>query len=119
MTYRIWGYVYDLDAVVAAYFVEWTPGHEGRSANFDFILGNWGGDTDASDRQAAALEFRKLETGPAFMVIDAASRPVAQSPLVSEALERDAVVGKPIASQIFAICDTIYAEDPRIEELRA
>jgi hypothetical protein len=39
MTQRVWGYVYDNDAALAAYFVEWTPGHVEQSANFDLIVG--------------------------------------------------------------------------------
>jgi hypothetical protein len=118
MTSRVWGYVNDGDVGIAAYYVEWTPGHEGRAANFDFIIGKWGESAEAKDRQAAAVEFRKLETSPAFRVIDASLRKVGASSLVSEALNRDAVIGSPIATQIFAICDLVYLEDPRIDELR-
>ena len=42
MTRRVWGYVSQGDATVAAYFVEWTPGHKDRAANFDLIIGAWG-----------------------------------------------------------------------------
>ena len=118
MTSRVWGYVNDGDVGIAAYYVEWTPGHEERAANFDFIIGKWGKDAEAKDRQAVAVEFRKLETGPGFRVIDAIYRQVAESSLVSEALNRDAVIGTPIATKVFALCDLVYLEDPRIEELR-
>jgi hypothetical protein len=37
LTKRVWGFVYDSKAALAAYFVEWTPGHEGSSANFDLM----------------------------------------------------------------------------------
>jgi hypothetical protein len=46
LTKRVWGFVYDSKAALAGYFVEWTPGHEGSSANFDLIVGTWGDDTD-------------------------------------------------------------------------
>ena len=42
MTRRVWGYVSQGDVTVAAYFVEWTPGHQDRAANFDLIIGAWG-----------------------------------------------------------------------------
>jgi hypothetical protein len=38
MTQRVWGYVNQGDATIAAYFVEWTPGHVQNPANFDQIL---------------------------------------------------------------------------------
>lgn len=118
MTTRVWGYVHDLNEALAAYYVEWTPGHQGQQANFDLIVGSWGERSSASDREAVALEFGKLETGPAFLVIDANSRKIAASPLVSRALDRSAVIGTPIAAVVFAICDLIFLEDPRISELR-
>jgi len=118
LTSRIWGYVEDGEVAIAAYYVEWTPGHEGRHANFDLIVGKWGENTEPSDRQAIALEFRRLENGPAFMVIDAGVRKIATSTLVSKALDRAEVIATPLAAQVFSICDVIYLEDPRISELR-
>lgn len=118
MTRRVWGYVNRGEAIVAAYFVEWTPGHVERSANFDLILGRWGPDAGPKDRKAVAVVFREIETGPAFAVVDATDRPVAASPLVSEALNRQQVIGKPIAETVFAVCDTIFLQDPRIGALR-
>jgi hypothetical protein len=51
-------------------------------------------------------------------VQDASVRRVASSSLVSGTLDRNDVVGKPIASTVFEICDLIYLADPRIAELR-
>ena len=118
MTSRVWGYVNDGDIGVAAYYIEWMPGHEERQANFDFIIGKWGKSAKAKDRRAVAVEFRKIETGPGFRVIDASRRKVSENPLISEALTRDSVIATPVATEIFTICDLIYLEDPRIEELR-
>lgn len=118
MTRRFWGHIRHGDTTVGAYFVEWTPGHEDRAANFDLIIGAWGHGTSASDRKAVALAFRNLPTGPAFMVIDAVERPFGSSPLVGEALGREQVVGRPITATAFALCDCIYTQDWRIAELR-
>jgi hypothetical protein len=118
MTKRVWGFVYDADAALAAYFVEWTPGHEANSAAFDLIVGAWGDEADNSTRKAVSLEFRKLENGPSFMVIDARTRSVANSPLISDALSRDEVIGNEIAIRAYSLCDTIYLEDPRLAWLR-
>ena len=118
MTKRVWGFVYEADAALAAYFVEWTPGHEASNATFDLILGAWGEGTDNSTRKAVSLEFRRLESGPAFMVIDATMRPTASSTLVSEVLSRDSVVGTSVASEAYRVCDAVYLEDPRLTWLR-
>ena len=42
MTTRVWGYAYRAKKPLAAYFVEWTPGHAYREAIFDLIIGRWG-----------------------------------------------------------------------------
>ena len=118
MTQRVWGFVYEADAALAAYFVEWTPGHEANSATFDLIIGAWGEGVDKSERKAVSLEFRRLESGPAFMIIDAKTRPTANSTLVSEALSRDSVVGTPVASEAYRVCDAVYLEEPRLDWLR-
>ena len=118
MTERVWGYVNQEEATIAAYFVEWTPGHAEQAANFDLILGTWGPESISQERKAVALAFRRLQNGPSFMVIDAADRPIAMSSLISEALSRQQVVGNLIAETVFAVCDAIFLKDYRIVQLR-
>jgi hypothetical protein len=118
MTQRVWGNIYEGEAAVAVYYVEWTPGHDEPPATFDFIVGPWGDASSREQRKAVCLHFKKLESGPSFMVVDATNRPVGKSDLVAEALRRDQVIGHPIAQKIFALCDAIWLDDPRIDELR-
>jgi hypothetical protein len=47
-------------------------------------------------------------------VIDAADRPISRSELVGAALARSQVIGTPIATRVFAICDAIFAQDTRL-----
>jgi hypothetical protein len=77
--------------------------HVNQAANFDLILGEWGPETGSPDKRAVALAFRQLDTGPSFVVADAADRPMGTSSLVGEALSREQVVGEPIAKVVFAI----------------
>jgi hypothetical protein len=118
-TKRVWGYVYRADVATAAYFVEWTPTHPLKDAMFDLILGKWGEAAGPVDRVAVSVAFRVLDSGPSFMVQDASLRRVGSSSLVSGSLDRNAVVGQPLASAVYEICDLIYLADPRIAELRA
>ena len=118
MTQRVWGFVYEGDAALAAYFVEWTPGHEASSATFDLIIGAWGDGTNRVGRKAVSLEIRKLESGPAFMVVDAKTRPTANSALISEALSRESVLGTPVANEVYRVCDAVYLGEPRLAWLR-
>lgn len=119
MTWRVWGFAYRDGEALAAYFVEWTPGHANKEAIFDLIIGRWGEQAAAADRKAVSLGFRHLETGPAFMIQNATIRPVASNPLVSGGLDRDEVLGTTLAAQAFAVCDLVYLGDVRVAELRA
>ncbi len=47
------------------------------------------------------------------MVIDAASRPAAQSALAGRSLARSEVVGTPLAEKVFDLVDVIYEQDGR------
>ena len=118
MTHRVWGYIYSDDGTMAAYFVEWTPHTPAIEANFDLIIGRWGENTSAQDRVSVALEFRKLVTGPAFRVIDAGNRSYAKNDLVGRALDREAILQSANRDEVFACCDVIYGEDPRLAVLR-
>ncbi|HLH05026.1 MAG TPA: hypothetical protein VKX25_19820 [Bryobacteraceae bacterium] len=117
LTRRIWGYVYELETPLATYFVEWTPGHDEQDAYWDLIIGKWGEDTGPEDRVAVALAYRVLESGPSFMVIDAATRRLATGALASRALQREEVIGTELAQTVFGIVDEVFLHDPRLNTL--
>ena len=104
----------------AAYVVQWTLGQIGRhGAHFDLVLGRWGEGTSRDDRYAVSLEFRRTETGPAFMVIDADKRDIGKGDLAHRGLARQEVVGTSVATQAFEIVDAIWLQDERLAEIRA
>jgi hypothetical protein len=114
----VWGFVHGSEGAVAAYFVHWTVGRvSDHWPNFDLIIGRWGEGATAEDRCMVALEYRMLDNGPAFKIIDPEDRPSATSELVGRALPRAEVVGKPIAAKAFAIVDAVLAQEDRIAEL--
>jgi hypothetical protein len=115
---RVWGLVHTPNATLASYFVHWTLGRvPDHGANFDLIIGKWGDGTAAADRVLVALAYRLTDTGPQFMVIDAADRPAAKSDLVGRALPRSEVINQPIAEQAFAVVDAVLEQDQRVAEL--
>ena len=112
------GFVYRGDDAAAAYFVQWTVGGvDSHGAHFDLIIGKWGEGATVSDRSAVALEFRRTEQGPSFMVIDASGRPAGRSSLVGSALARAAVIGTPLARVAFDIVDAVWIQESRIREI--
>jgi hypothetical protein len=115
---RVWGYAAREGEAYASYFVHWTLGHVPEfGAYFDLIVGRWGEGTTSAGRCAVSLDYRLLESGPGFMVIDADKRDIAKNELVGRALKRIDVIGQPLAEHIFALCDAILAEDRRLAEL--
>lgn len=117
-TRRVWGFVHNPAGTVAAYFVQWAVGQvPDHGALFDLILGQWGNGTTATDRVLVTLDYRLTDKGPAFMAIDGVSRQAAKSELVGRGLARTEVVGQLIAERVFAVADTVLAEDTRIVEL--
>ena len=114
----VWGFIHTPEYGLASYFVHWTLGRvSDHGANFDLIIGRWGDESSARDRVLVSLEYRLLESGPAFMVIDSGDRPAASSDLVGRTLTRAEVVGQQIATQAFAIVDAVLAQDKRVSEL--
>jgi len=112
------GFVYRGDEAAAAYFVQWTVGGvDSHGGHFDLTIGKWGDGAKVSDRSAVALEFRRTEHGPSFMVIDAPGRPAGRSSLVGSALARAAVIGTPLAKVAFDIVDAVWIQDSRIREI--
>jgi hypothetical protein len=119
MSRCVWGYVYSGDNARAAYLVHWTLGQVPKhGANIDLIIGPWGKGSKASSRSAVSLEYRIGDSGPSVMVIDAHGRDHANGKLAKRALRREDVVGKPIAKEVFAICDAILLLDERVVEIR-
>ena len=111
------GYASDELGALATYLVQWTDGHVVENgANFDFIVGEWGG-APSSKRVAVSVQYRILDSGPAFMIIDATDRPISRSPLVGESLTRGGVLGTPLAKEVFAIVDAVWLQDERIRDL--
>ena len=112
------GFVYRGDDVGVAYFDQWTVGGvDSHGAHFDIILGKWGEGATGSDRVAVALEFRHMEQGRSFRVIDASGRPAGRSSLVGSALARAAIIGTPLARVAFDIVDAVWILDSRIREV--
>jgi len=114
----VWGYVHEGRRSLASYFVQWKVGQVRRhGANFDLILGKWGEGTGADDRVAVALQFRRTETGPSFMVVDAGGRPTARGGLARAALARDQVLGSPWEQEAYDVVDAVWLKDERIREI--
>ena len=114
----VWGFLHRDGVTQAAYYVHWTRGQVDRhGAHFDLIIGRWGEGASERDRSAVSVEFRRTEEGPAFMVIDASDRSVAESDLVSRTMARADVIGTPLADAVFEMIDEIWKRDKRIVEV--
>jgi hypothetical protein len=112
---NVWGVVHRGPVSEAAYYVHWTPGRVAEhGAVFDLVLGAWGDGTSRSDRYAVSLTFRWTANGPEFMVIDAATRPIRDSELLSRALAREDVIGTPLLMIGLEVINSICINDFRL-----
>ena len=110
----VWGYVYRDGGPRACYFVEWTIGRRDCSARFDVVVGDWFDGTTEADREAVSLEYRLLDTGPSFSVVDAEGRPAAE---VGRAMKGVEVAGTPLAEEVVIIAGAVLEVDDRVREL--
>ena len=111
-----WGFVYRDGGPRACYFVEWTLGRRDCSARFDVVVGDWFDGTTEDDRQAVSLEYRLLDTGPSFSVVDAEGRPAAE---VGRAMKGAEIVATPLAEEVVSIAGAVLEVDDRVRELAA
>jgi hypothetical protein len=103
---------------MAEYAVHWTLGHVAEhGAHFDLTLNAWQDDTQRPEHCSVSLYYGLIDGVWGFMLIDSADRPVATDSLVTRALNRDDVIGHPLAEDVFMICDVISLKDARITEL--
>lgn len=112
----VWGYVYRDGGPRACYFVEWTIGRSDCSARFDVVVGDWFDGTTEADRQAVSLEYRLLDTGPSFSLVDADGRPAAE---VGRAMKRSEVAATPLVEEVVTIAGAVLEVDDRVRELAA
>jgi len=83
----------------------------GKTSDFRSDHRQVGKDAHAADRQGYRLPSGYWRR-PSFMVQNAATRPIGSSSLISAALDRNAVIGSPLADVVFALCDLVYLADP-------
>ncbi len=102
----------------AGFQVHWTPGQlEKHGASVYLILGRWGEGTTAADRFAVAVRYRDDAETTGFMVVDADQTSIATHPLVGRTLQRDEVIGTPLAKEVFDLIDFLWLHDERIAEV--
>lgn len=111
-----WGFVYRDGGPRACYFVEWTTGATDCAARFDVVVGDWFDGTTERDRDAVSLEYRVLDTGPSFAIVDAAGRPAAEVGRPTSAAD---VSGTELADEALRIASAVLAADERFGDLRA
>lgn len=118
-TKTVWGYVYQHDIPLAAYFVQWTSKNKEHYPNFDFLVGTWGDDTIRDKKLISFVYNATNEEGGSFMAIDSSDRPAARSDLCSMALRRNDVVNdRDLMGIATEIIDAVWRSDPRLEEIR-
>jgi hypothetical protein len=115
----IWGDLADSTCTRAVYFVQWTVSGPEHPPNIDIVLGPWGDGTVARDRVLVSFLYQPRPGGGSFMVASGKGRRADDRSLCGRALERADVIGTPLANEVFALLDSLWLTEPRIEEIRA
>ena len=116
-TRRVWGYLHAESGESSAYFVQWTQGQvDTHGAFLDFVIGRWGDGTSAEDRALASVEFRRVDGGQGFMVVNGSSRGN-YTGIAATVLNRADVIGTPLAAPLYELVDAVWLQDGRIREL--
>lgn len=115
----IWGNLEDSSGTKAVYFVQWTVNDPTHMPCFDMVFGPWGDGTVPSDRVLVSLLYQPRPGGGSFMVASGKGRRADDRKLCGQALERADVIGTPLANGVFALVDSLWLTEPRIEEIRA
>jgi hypothetical protein len=111
-----WGVARVDGAQRATYDVQWKLERPVDDAVFFIILGPWDRDVPA-ERVGVGLKCRMTKRGPGFMVIDAASSSWgAAGKKAGTHLQRDQVIGTPLAAEAFAIVDQVMYQDHRVRQ---
>jgi hypothetical protein len=115
----VWGDLADSAGTKAIYFVQWTVNEPGHMPNVDLVLGPWGAGTVPADRVLVSLSYQPRPGGGSFMVVSGKGRRADDRGLCSRALERTDVIGTPLANEVFALVDSLWLTEPRMEEVRS
>ena len=114
----VWGNVYAGGQPRAVYYVRWTAGRRRDNVTFLVSVGTWAS-AAPGDRHSVGLACRLRLGRPGFMVIDAARTPwglAGDETVLGRMLPRDAVVGTPLATEVFGMIDEIIVHDSRVRE---
>jgi hypothetical protein len=104
-------WVYKDDSAFALYLARFSDTHPDRTIAVLLSIGGWGTD-NASGRFSVALEMRVLESGPAVMVVDAATSPWADESFLGQMLDRPTALAHRAIKDVFAITDRMVLDDP-------
>jgi len=115
----VWGDVSNPDQTLAVYYVQWTKGKPDHFPNIDLVMGPWGEGIEPEQRFLVSLLYDPGDEGGGFMVIDSDDRPANDGKICGRAMKRAEIVGTPLAKEVFQLVDTIWLQDPRIEEIRS
>ena len=116
MNRTVWGEACVDGVQRAAYYVQWKAERLLDDVAFFIILGPWDRDVPA-ERVGVALKCRMRKRGPGFMVVNAAdSSWGAAGRKAGRHLQRDQVIGTPLAAEAFAIVDQVMYQDSRVRQ---
>jgi hypothetical protein len=117
-TQRVWGIVRDIESNdIAVYYIQWEPTPCTFPATYDLVFKEWNQEDEKEEKVVISLSYRndsenfgwRIEDGNQIYLIEK---------LADRIYTRDQVIEfEELKDLVFEICDFIYYNDPRVENI--
>jgi hypothetical protein len=114
-TTRLTRFVYRDGDAFAIYYAVFSEEHPERIIEAVVSLGEWGEDSEPSERRAFALSLRVSESQYEVMVVNAEESPWYGIEFIGPMLDRDDALMHPWIEDVFHITDHIFTDDLEIK----
>jgi hypothetical protein len=93
-----------------------SENHPERVVKMVISLGEWGEDSDPSQRKAFALDLRVTDEQYEVMVTDAADCPWGRAAILGHICDREEALRDPLIKEVFHITDHAVIEDEPLKQ---
>lgn len=114
LSVRSTGFVTLDEDAYAVYYAAYANNHPEQELALIVSIGDWGENSDGSNREAFYCRLRPANQTYELMLGDASESPWADAELLGRKLSREQARAHPLKDTLFALTDEIGARDPRV-----
>lgn len=110
------GFVYRNDDAYAVYYAGWSEGHPERGVTMAIAMGEWGDDSDASDRVSVGVRAFASSSEIHFSILDPEESPWSRTDLLGDMIPRKVALHHPSLKEVFTIAEVLVEHDFRVRD---